>query len=720
MAANFAKLPELLRGKGSPPLEWPPRRFPIASVSNCHASLKQAMTGLASLRYSPAGEAAMLLVLIVYFILSLVIGSAASQRGRSAFGWFLVSILTTPLLAGVFLLLFPSLNDPTSVDDKALQEAIRRGRPVAPPQKLGVGGLTVSLTILLSTIIAAIVWNGNIIHFINELTVPSTNNAPTIISSPLQEQTLVPRGSEKPSFDCAKAKTAAARLICADAELARLDAELGVAFQKRKAQVAASDQPQFIAGQLAWIKNRNERCGLVGKSDAATEVLANSKPCMVSLVRERIAILGQTDLAAADKCAKYGPAVVTLNGVVNVVQAYGPPNYGEDPAHDAKEPFHKLTVRTPICVAQGKDEFEPGVSEAAEFQLALGVSLASPQSFPSQLLGKPVTIRGKLFHSETGHHHTEVLIDVTSIVLNEVAAGSQSSEGAVMPQQDAPKIKQGMPYNVARAIILSTGWRASIFKKTILNEIDRDLQEWFLHAGFMEVEECSGTGDDFCVAEFHDPEGKRKLYVFTTSGSRDEIKYIGHDPQIVSFCIDKKTVNCEQPFDANQVAALLNKQDRAAAPSSVGSSPAVASGEAPKSAGPSAPQTDHSLIQKHVATEMLRSVEALAKEKLGGPRTFDEAKATKTVEAVKTTLRSCVRSSHAEPYQQGIVGSEQVADFFLRTCGVPLIPILQNAGAPEGFARSLLTLVILEELWPDDYQKGMMLFERAAERANQR
>ena len=37
------------------------------------------------------------------------------------------------------------------------------------------------------------------------------------------EQTLVPRGNEKPSFDCAKAKTATARLICADGELARLD-----------------------------------------------------------------------------------------------------------------------------------------------------------------------------------------------------------------------------------------------------------------------------------------------------------------------------------------------------------------------------------------------------------------------------------------------------------------------------------------------------------------
>lgn len=134
----------------------------------------------------------------------------------------------------------------------------------------------------------------------------------------------------------------------------------------------------------------------------------------------------------------------------------------------------------------------------------------------------------------------------------------------------------------------------------------------------------------------------------------------------------------------------------------------------------SAPQTDHFLIQKHVATELLRGVEALAKEKSRGPRAFDEAKATKTVEAVKTTMRSCVRSSHAEPYHQGIFGAEQVADFFLRTCGVPLIPILQNAGAPEGFARSLLTLVILEELAPDDYQKGMKLFERAAEKANQR
>ncbi len=411
------------------------------------------------------------------------------------------------------------------------------------------------------------------------LSIPDEANSQSPAPTPLtpaqpagttgNNERIVPRGNEKPSFDCTQAKTAAARLICADAELARLDGELGAAFQKRKAQISAPDQSKFVAEELAWIRDRNTRCDLVGKNTAATEVLASSKQCMASMVRARIAVLSQTDLATDNKCAKYGPAVITLNGVVSVVQAYGPPNYGEDPAHDAKEPFNKLTVKTPICVAQGKDEFEPGVSEAAEFQLVFGISPSSPQSFPSQLLGKPVTIRGKLFHSETGHHRTEVLIDVTSIGLDAVAAGSQSSESAVIPQQDAPKIKQGMPYNVARAIILSTGWQASVFKKSILAEIHRDLQEWFVDAGFMEIEDCSPTGSAFCVAEFHDAEGKRKLYVFTTSGSRDEIKYAGHDPQIVSFCIDKKTVNCEQPMDTDQVAALLNKHDSMAAASPV-------------------------------------------------------------------------------------------------------------------------------------------------------
>jgi tetratricopeptide (TPR) repeat protein len=111
-----------------------------------------------------------------------------------------------------------------------------------------------------------------------------------------QAPDLMPKGSVKPSFDCATAKTGAARLICADADLARLDREL--AFQKRRLQLSATDQSKFVAEQLAWIRDRNERCGLIGKNDAAIEVLASSKSCIVSAMQERIAVLAQTEATA--------------------------------------------------------------------------------------------------------------------------------------------------------------------------------------------------------------------------------------------------------------------------------------------------------------------------------------------------------------------------------------------------------------------------------------
>jgi len=90
----------------------------------------------------------MFFVITVWFVLSLVIASAAGQRGRSVVGWFLLSILTTPLLAGIFLL-FPPLRDLTlSVDDNALQESISKGLSIEPPRKRGIGRLIVVLAIL--------------------------------------------------------------------------------------------------------------------------------------------------------------------------------------------------------------------------------------------------------------------------------------------------------------------------------------------------------------------------------------------------------------------------------------------------------------------------------------------------------------------------------------------------------------------------------------------
>lgn len=41
---------------------------------------------------------------ICYFIIDILIGVAASKRGRSGFGWFLLSAFTTPVVAGIALL----------------------------------------------------------------------------------------------------------------------------------------------------------------------------------------------------------------------------------------------------------------------------------------------------------------------------------------------------------------------------------------------------------------------------------------------------------------------------------------------------------------------------------------------------------------------------------------------------------------------------------------
>jgi uncharacterized protein len=126
--------------------------------------------------------------------------------------------------------------------------------------------------------------------------------ATSMISLPISAQTndLVPRDAgDQPSFDCATARTAAARLICADTELARLDCDLGATFEKQRLQVFQPDQSKFIADELSWIRDRNARCGLVGKKNLATEALAGSKPCLLGAIRERIASLGGGDQLAS-------------------------------------------------------------------------------------------------------------------------------------------------------------------------------------------------------------------------------------------------------------------------------------------------------------------------------------------------------------------------------------------------------------------------------------
>lgn len=110
---------------------------------------------------------------------------------------------------------------------------------------------------------------------------------------------------------------------------------------------------------------------------------------------------------------EYEPAVVELEGKLSIKTFFGPPNFGENPETDSKERSWILSLDKPINV-QSKDETDPVLGPSVENVRELQLVLHEPRR---ELIGKKVRVKGTLFHAHTGHHHTDVLMDVQSISL---------------------------------------------------------------------------------------------------------------------------------------------------------------------------------------------------------------------------------------------------------------------------------------------------------------
>lgn len=111
------------------------------------------------------------------------------------------------------------------------------------------------------------------------------------------------------------------------------------------------------------------------------------------------------------KVLNYEPANVTLTGVVVSKTYYGPPDYGESPKTDSRESQYVLILDSAVDVVgdQSEPTTELGVKRVT---LVVNDFKAHPVE---NLLGTRVEVQGTLFHASTGHHHTKVLINVTSI-----------------------------------------------------------------------------------------------------------------------------------------------------------------------------------------------------------------------------------------------------------------------------------------------------------------
>lgn len=90
---------------------------------------------------------------------------------------------------------------------------------------------------------------------------------------------------------------------------------------------------------------------------------------------------------------------VTLHGTVYAEDFYGPPNYGEDPQHDARETAYILKLAKPLQSIRSDGKR----IEAKEVQVI------APDGRRIEI-GKPVTFRGELDEAISGHHRRDVLL----------------------------------------------------------------------------------------------------------------------------------------------------------------------------------------------------------------------------------------------------------------------------------------------------------------------
>jgi len=111
-------------------------------------------------------------------------------------------------------------------------------------------------------------------------------------------------------------------------------------------------------------------------------------------------------------CLSYEPDTVSLTGTVRRHTFPGPPNYESIGKGDEPEPGFYLHMARPVCTI-GRDDVDVAARGVRLVQLVLdsaGYARLRP------LLGRPVTLRGTLFHAFSGHHHAALLLRVLTPV----------------------------------------------------------------------------------------------------------------------------------------------------------------------------------------------------------------------------------------------------------------------------------------------------------------
>jgi hypothetical protein len=126
---------------------------------------------------------------------------------------------------------------------------------------------------------------------------------------------------------------------------------------------------------------------------------------------------GRLTADTKEACLNYAPAKSTVVGTLSHKVFPGPPNYESIKGGDKAEKTWVLHLHHPLCV-QGDPKNplnEETESKVTDLQLVL---TAEKYASFKDLMSRNIRATGQLFHAQTGHHHTPVLLDVESLEPN--------------------------------------------------------------------------------------------------------------------------------------------------------------------------------------------------------------------------------------------------------------------------------------------------------------
>jgi hypothetical protein len=103
-----------------------------------------------------------------------------------------------------------------------------------------------------------------------------------------------------------------------------------------------------------------------------------------------------------------------------------------------------------------------------------------------------------------------------------ILAGVMTLLHGVVAAQEVPKLKQKMPYSLARKILIKAGWQPIKIPTPQRSAQLFGATEYIVkQLGYNEVVDCSGTGMGYCRFEFKAADG-RKLVVSTVNNQKGQ------------------------------------------------------------------------------------------------------------------------------------------------------------------------------------------------------